>query len=411
MNKRKIFNDPVYGFVTINSELIFDIIEEPLFQRLRRIKQLGLTDYVYPGALHTRFHHALGAMHLMGVTLNNLRSKGHDISEKEFESALIAILLHDVGHGPFSHALEASILTGVHHEKLSYLFMKSLNKKFGGMLEMSLQMFSNTYPRPFFHQLVSSQLDIDRLDYLQRDCYFTGVSEGTIGADRIIKMLDIVDERIVVEEKAIYSIESFLSARRFMYWQVYLHKTTISTEEMLIQIIKRAKNLVLKGEELFATPALLKFIKQSVKLEDFECDESCLHTFACIDDYDIWGAIKMWINHPDKVLSTISRMLLDRKIFKVILSTEKPNKQLVRNIRKQVMKQYDIDSEAAAYFLIEGSTSNAAYLAGGETINILTKKGEIIDIAMASDLPNIKTMSKIVRKYYTCWPKNIVMNE
>jgi hypothetical protein len=411
LNKRKIFNDPVYGFVTITSELIFDLIEEPLFQRLRRIKQLGLTDYVYPGALHTRFHHALGAMHLMGVTLDNLRSKGHDISEKEFESALIAILLHDVGHGPFSHALEASILAGVHHERLSYLFMKSLNKKYGGQLEMALQMFNNTYPRPFFHQLVSSQLDIDRLDYLQRDCYFTGVSEGTIGADRIIKMLDIVDERIVVEEKAIYSIESFLSARRFMYWQVYLHKTTISTEEMLIQIIKRAREVALQGKELFATPELLKFIKQSVQLEDFECDESCLHAFASIDDYDIWGAIKMWTNHPDKVLSTISRMLLERKIFKVILSTDKPDPELVITLRKQIMHQYQLTQQEAEYFIIQGSTSNAAYLAGGETINILTKKGQIMDIAEASDLPNIKTMSKIVKKYYTCWPKNIVMNE
>lgn len=411
MNKRKIFNDPVYGFVTIHSGLIFDIIEEPLFQRLRRIKQLGLTDYVYPGALHTRFHHALGAMHLMGVTLNTLRGKGHDISDKEYESALIAILLHDVGHGPFSHALETSILTGVHHEKLSYLFMKSLNRKFGGMLEMALQMFNNTYPRPFFHQLVSSQLDIDRLDYLQRDCYFTGVSEGTIGADRIIKMLDIVDERIVVEEKAIYSIESFLSARRFMYWQVYLHKTTISTEEMLIQIIKRARYLALQGEELFATPALLKFIRQSIELQDFECDQSCLEAFASIDDYDIWGAIKMWINHTDKVLSSMSRMLLDRKIFKVILSADKPDKELARSIKKQIMNQYGLDKEEAEYFLIQGSTSNAAYLAGGETINVLTKKGDIMDIAIASDLPNIKTMSKIVRKYYICWPKNIVMDK
>ncbi len=409
MNKKKLFNDPVYGFVTIHSDLLFDIIEEPLFQRLRRIKQLGLTDYVYPGALHTRFHHALGAMHLMGVTLNTLRSKGHDISEKEFESALIAILLHDVGHGPFSHALEASILTGVHHERLSYLFMRSLNRKFSGSLEMCLQMFNNTYPRPFFHQLISSQLDIDRLDYLQRDCYFTGVSEGTIGADRIIKMLDIVDERIVVEEKAIYSIESFLSARRFMYWQVYLHKTTISAEEMLIQTIKRARYLALQGEELFGTPALLKFIRQSVQLHDFECDESCLHAFASIDDYDIWGAIKMWINHPDKVLATISRMLLDRKIFKVILSTEKPAQRLANSISKQLVRQFELSKEEASYFLIQGSTSNAAYLAGGETINVLTKKGEIIDIAQASDLPNIKTMSKIVKKYYICWPKNLVI--
>jgi HD superfamily phosphohydrolase len=410
LNKKKLFNDPVYGFITIHSDLIFDIIEEPLFQRLRRIKQLGLTDFVYPGALHTRFHHALGAMHLMGVTLNTLRSKGHVISDKEFESALIAVLLHDVGHGPFSHALEASILTGVHHERLSYLFMQNLNRKFSGMLDMTLQMFNNTYPRPFFHQLVSSQLDIDRLDYLQRDCYFTGVSEGTIGADRIIKMLDIIDEKIVVEEKGIYSIESFLSARRFMYWQVYLHKTTISAEEMLIQVIRRARYLALKGEAIFASPALLRFIKESVSLENFECDETCLEAFASIDDYDVWGAIKIWVNHKDKVLSNISRMLLDRKIFKVILSGEKPQKSFVRQIEKQLIQQYNLTREELNYFLIEGSTTNEAYMAGGQNIHVLTKKGKIIDIAQASDLPNIKAMSKIVRKYYVCWPKNLLSN-
>lgn len=410
MNKKKLFNDPVYGFITIPSDLIFDIIEEPMFQRLRRIKQLGLTDYVYPGALHTRFHHALGAMHLMGVTLNTLRSKGHEISDKEFESALIAILLHDVGHGPFSHALEASILTGVRHERLSYLLMKSLNRKFDGLLEMAIQMFINTYPRPFFHQLVASQLDIDRLDYLQRDCYFTGVSEGTIGADRIIKMLDIIDERIVVEEKGIYSIESFLSARRFMYWQVYLHKTTISAEEMLIQVIRRARYLLLQGEKVFATPAFLRFIEDSVSLENFECDQTCLEAFASIDDYDVWGAIKMWVNHKDKVLSVISQMLLDRKIFKVILSGEKPERSLSKQIEKHLVRQFKLDKEELDYFLIEGSTTNAAYLAGGETINVLTKKGNIIDIAQASDLPNIKAMSKIVKKYYVCWPKQLMMN-
>lgn len=410
LNKKKLFNDPVYGFITIHSDLIFDIIEDPLFQRLRRIKQMGLSDFVYPGALHTRFHHALGAMHLMGVTLNTLRSKGHDISEKEYEAALIAILLHDVGHGPFSHALEASILTGVHHEKISYLIMQSLNRKFNGMLDMTLQMFSNTYPRPFFHQLVSSQLDIDRLDYLQRDCYFTGVSEGTIGADRIIKMLDIVDERIVVEEKGIYSIESFLSARRFMYWQVYLHKTGISAEEMLIQVVKRARYLLRNGEKVFATPDLLRFMEQNVTLQNFECDENCLQSFAAIDDYDIWGAIKVWVNHSDKVLSTISRMLLDRKIFKVILSADKPEKVFVRQIARQLVQQYKLSKDELGYFLIEGSTSNAAYLAGGETINILTKKGKIMDIAQASDLPNIKAMSKIVKKYYVCWPKQLLLH-
>jgi hypothetical protein len=288
--------------------------------------------------------------------------------------------------------------------------MQKLNQKYDGMLEMALQVFNNTYPRPFFHQLVSSQLDIDRLDYLQRDCYFTGVSEGTIGADRIIKMLDIVDERIVVEEKGIYSIESFLNARRLMYWQVYLHKTTISAEEMLIQVVRRARYLAQHGETVFATPNLLRFIKQSISFEDFECDATCLDAFTSIDDYDVWGAIKMWIYHPDKVLSTISRMLLERKIFKVILSAEQPEEERIKQIESELVKQYKLSKEELNYFLIQGATTNAAYMAGGETINILTKKGKVLDIAEASDLPNIKAMSKIVKKYYVCWPKNITTN-
>lgn len=407
MNKKKIINDPVYGFIGIPNELIFDIIEHPYFQRLRRIKQAGLTDFVYPGALHTRFQHAIGAMHLMGITLNTLREKGHEINDQEYQGAQIAILLHDMGHGPFSHALENSILEGVRHERLSLLLMHELNRHFNGALDTAIQIFSNTYPRRFFHQLVSSQLDLDRMDYLQRDCFFTGVLEGTIGADRIIKMLEIVDDRLVVEEKGIYSIENFLNARRLMYWQVYLHKTTISAETMLIQVIRRARELVYQGESVFATPALGLFLSRQVCLNDFETDSICLKTFATLDDADIWGSIKVWVGHRDLVLSAISRMLLERKLYKVVLSSKQVEKEVATGMRKKLLENPGINKENLPYFLVPGSTSNAAYLAGGEKINILTKKGQIIDIAEASDLPNIKALSKIVKKYYICWAKNI----
>lgn len=409
MTKRKQVSDPVYGFVTIPSDLIFSLIEEPVFQRLRRIKQMGLADFVYPGAIHTRFSHALGAMHLMSMALNNLRSKGCDISEREYESALIAILLHDVGHGPFSHALEASILNDVSHEKLSYLFMQHLNRKYDGALEVAIQIFCNTYPRPFLHQLVSSQLDIDRLDYLKRDCFYTGVSEGNIGVERIVNVINVVDERLVVEEKGMYSIEHFLNARRLMYWQVYLHKTAISAENMLIQVIRRAKHLTKQGDNVFATPALRMLIDRQVQLTDFECDVNCLDAFAAIDDYDVWGSIKMWVSHSDRVLATISRMLLERKLFKVLLSNEKPEKAFVQQMGGRVKQHFQLSRQETDYFFIQGSTSNAAYVAGGETINILTKKGKLVDIASASDLPNIKAMSKIVKKYFLCYPKEVAV--
>ena len=409
MNKKKIFNDPVYGFITISSELIFDIIEHPYFQRLRRIKQLGLTDFVYPGALHTRFHHAMGAMHLMSITLDNLRSKGHEISPAEYEASQIAILLHDIGHGPFSHALEYSLLKGIRHEHISLQLMEYFNKLFNGELELTIKIFTNQYSRKFFHQLVSSQLDIDRLDYLQRDSLFTGVSEGTIGADRIIKMLDIKDDQIVVEEKGIYSIENFLSARRLMYWQVYLHKATVSAEKMLIMLIQRAKHLVSQGENLFATPALNVFLTNDISLEMIQGNIDYLKAFASLDDYDIWAAVKIWRHHPDRILSSLSSMLLERRLFRVILSNEKFEKAYITDLKQQITETYHIHSKEVTYFLACGSMSNAAYIAGGQNINIMTKSGQVMDVAQASDLPNIKAMSKIVKKYYICWPKQIKM--
>ena len=409
MKSQKILNDPVYGFITIPSELIFEIIDHPFFQRLRRIKQLGLTDFVYPGALHTRFHHALGAMHLMSITLDNLRIKGTEISDKEYEAALITILLHDVGHGPFSHALEYSLLRGVQHEELSLLTIELLNQELVGKLNLVLRIFKNQYERKFFHQLVSSQLDIDRLDYLQRDCFFTGVSEGTIGADRIIKMMDVKNDQIVIEEKGIYSIENFLSARRLMYWQVYLHKTTVSAEKMLINLIHRAKHLRQAGMQFHLTEAFDFFLSQNLVLEDFKKNSSLLKLFLEMDDFDIWGAIKLWRNHPDYVLRNISTMFLTRNLFKINLVSEPFSAEEIAESRFKTKQKLQIPEEDMSYFFSSGKVSNYGYLTT-DRINILTKKGEVIDVAIAADLPNIQVMSKIVEKHYICKAKSLTLN-
>lgn len=407
MNKKKVFNDPVYGFITVGSDLIFDIIEHPFLQRLRRVKQLGLTDLVYPGAIHTRFHHALGAMCLMQSALNSLRSKGQEISDDEFEATSIAILLHDVGHGPFSHALEYILLPGIGHEFMSERIMEYLAKIFGSNVYLAHQIFTDQYPRKIFHQLVSSQLDIDRLDYLKRDCFYTGVSEGSIGADRIIKMLNVVDDQIVVEEKGIYSIENFLNARRLMYWQVYLHKTSVSAEKMLISIITRVKELVQAGEKVFASPALLYFLENDITQAEFKNNEELLERYCLLDDYDIWGGLKFWSMHTDPILATLSSWLLERKLFKIIITPQPIEEDKILHQQQETASNLKIDINQIHYFVKHGSISNAAYLSGGEKINILTKQGGVKDIASASDLPNIKAMSKIVKKYYLCWPKNV----
>lgn len=408
MKSQKILNDPVYGFITIPSELIFTIIDHPYFQRLRRIKQLGLTDFVYPGALHTRFHHAIGAMHLMSITLDNLRIKGTEISDQEYEAALIAILLHDIGHGPFSHALEYSLLRGVPHEELSLLTIELLNEQLGGQLNLALRIFKNQYDRKFLNQLVSSQLDIDRLDYLQRDCFFTGVSEGTIGADRIIKMMAVKDEQLVIEEKGIYSIENFLSARRLMYWQVYLHKTTVSAEKMLINLIQRSKHLAQSGMKFTVSEELEFFMNQDFTLSDFKSNREILEKFHSLDDFDIWGAIKLWKNHSDYVLANISRMFLTRNLFKINLSNETFAENEILELRAKTKKKLNLPEEDVDYFFSSGKVSNYGYLAK-DKINILTKKGKVIDVAQAADLPNIKVMSKIVEKQYICKAKNLIL--
>lgn len=409
MNKKKILNDPIYGFITLPNELIFDIIEHPVFQRLRRIKQLGLTDYVYPGALHTRFHHAIGAMHLMQKTLDTLRSKGVMIFDAEYEAALVAILLHDIGHGPFSHTLEFSLFKNVRHEQLSLWIFDRLNKDFQGKLELARQIFTGVYHRKFLHQLVSSQLDVDRLDYLKRDSFFTGVYEGTIGSERIIKMLTVHEDQLVVEEKGIYSIENFLSARRLMYWQVYLHKTAISAETMLTSLLERARKLTNDGQEVAATPALSLFLERTITESDLKEDGDLLDVFTLLDDSDVWGSIKFWQSHPDFVLNVLSKMLINRRLFGIDISQDKFPKEQVDRLKKELGAKYELNPEIVRYFIQSGEVSNSAYVPTSGSINILTKTGKVIDVAMASDLPNIKAMSKIVKKHFLCYPKNLIL--
>ena len=407
MNKKKIINDPVYGFISVPSELIYDLIQHRYFQRLRHIKQLGLADLVYPGAQHTRFHHALGAMHLMGRVLDNLRNKGIDISDQEFEAAQIAILLHDIGHGPLSHTLEETLLPGVNHESISYLFMKNLNAHFNGSLDLALQLFRNSYNRLFFHQLISSQLDIDRLDYLKRDSFFTGVMEGTIGIDRIIALLNVNNDELVVEEKGIFSIENFLHARRLMYWQVYLHKTAVSAERMIVNIIRRAQYLFHAGEKLAGSDALKIFLAQNYSLKEFTENALVLEAFGQLDDHDIWGALKLWRNHPDLILSGLCTRLLQRELFQINLTNDLIKRTEIEKVRQEIHDNFGVLRKDANYLFSHGTVSNEAYVGGGQSINILTKSGEVKDIALASDLPTIKAMTKIVKKNYLCWPKNI----
>jgi HD superfamily phosphohydrolase len=365
---------------------------------------LGLSELVYPGATHTRFHHALGATHLMGLALDNLKEKGVVVNEVEYESAQIAILLHDIGHGPFSHALEYSLLKGITHENISLQFMKMLNQEFSGQLDTAIAMFKNTYKRKFFHQLISSQLDVDRLDYLNRDSFYTGVSEGNISVDRIISHLDVIDDEIVVEEKAIYSIENFLNARRLMYWQVYLHKTALSAERMLVHLISRAKEVHSLDH---VSPALRYFLENDFTLEEFQENIDIVHQFSKLDDSDIWHAIKIWGNNNDKVLKSLSQRILERDLFKIKLGNEPLKKEDITSIKNKIVKQFNLLNKEAAFFLSHGEVTNAAYILGGKSIKIITKKGELKDITLAADLPNIKAMSKIVKKYYLCLPKNV----
>lgn len=397
----KIVNDPVHGFITIPTGLIGDLVNHKWMQRLRRIKQLGLTEFVYPGALHTRFHHAIGAMHLMQQALQTLQQKGHDISPDEWEAAKVAILLHDVGHGPFSHALEYSLLDDVHHEAVTQWVMQWLVNELGGNMSLALEMFNDTYERPFFHQLVSSQLDVDRLDYLARDSFFTGVVEGGIASQRIIKMLNLVNDNLVVEEKAIYSIENFLVSRRLMYWQVYLHKTTVSTEQMLVQLLKRAKTLHQSGNDLNLPSHIEPFFMPLPMPEQGQLP-NWLPDFMKLDDVDIWALIKQWSNHADTVLSELSTALLERRLFKVLISDRPFDWERITSLLPLGPSKIELKKDDIQYLLCTGELNNTTYFAGANNIRILTKSGEIKDIIHASDAPHVQALDAEVSKYFLC---------
>jgi HD superfamily phosphohydrolase len=405
----KIINDPIYGFIKINNPFILKLIDHPFVQRLKRIKQLGLAEFVYPGAHHTRFHHALGAMHLMDQALANLQAKGYTITDQEKEAAAIAILLHDVGHGPFSHVLEYTLLNHVHHEEISNLLMKKLNEHFDGRLTLAIAMFSGKYERPFFHQLISSQLDVDRLDYLSRDSFYTGVREGFIGSERLLSMLDLQDENLVMEEKGIYSIENFLMARRLMYWQVYLHKTAIAAETMLIQILRRAKTLINEGKKLSCTSALMTFLKKDYTWEEFASTDKLWLAFTDLDDHDVWAAIKEWKHGTDPILTRLCTDFLARRLFTCKLGTQPIPKSKRTELAQEITQRLKINEEELSYFVVEGTTSNSAYVQGDNTIKIVDKLGQVVELAEASDLPTIQALSKIVKKYYFCCPKSVYL--
>ena len=402
-NKLKILNDPIYGFIRIPNSLIFDIIEHPSFQRLRRVSQMGFSNLVYPGANHTRFHHALGCLHLMQKTVNVLRVKGIDISEDEENALYIAILLHDIGHGAFSHALEHSIVSGITHEEISLKYMHQLNKEFDGQLDLAISVFNGEYHRKFLHQLITSQLDIDRLDYLKRDSFYTGVAEGNISSDRLIAMINVVDNELVIEKKGIYSVEKFLIARRLMYWQVYLHKTSLVAEYMLVNILTRAKELANQGVELFGSSSLKFFLYQKTHKNNF--DNKVLNLFSELDDYDVLSAIKEWTNHPDKILSKLSLMIVNRNLLKIEMFDEEVSNDQISTTINKFIKISEISEEEANYFVFSGKISNQAYNKN-QPIKIASKNGAIEDIVNASDQLNLQALSKPVNKYFLCYPKD-----
>ncbi len=401
--KLKILNDPIYGFITIPNEQIFRIIEHPYFQRLRRISQMGLSYLVYPGAHHTRFHHALGCVHLMQKAVRVLRYKGVEISNEEEKALLIAILMHDIGHGPFSHAMEHSIVEGVDHESISLLFMEEMNSNFNQSLTLAIQIFKGTYDRKFMNQLISSQMDMDRLDYLKRDSFYTGAVEGNINSERIITMLNVVNDQLVIEEKGIYSIEKFLIGRRLMYWQVYLHKTSLVAEQLLIRVLKRAKELFEKGEELHGSSPLIYFLKNKVTFEDF--DSETLQIFSRLDDNDVISAMKEWMYCDDFVLSNLCEMIVNRDLLKVKIKKKRPSAEKLKKRLAALQKKYNISEKEASYFVFEGEIANLAYKEENDNINILHKNGKISDVVKVSDQFNLKALTNTVTKYYMCYPK------
>jgi len=404
-NKNKILNDPVYGFITIQHELTFDLMDHPFVQRLRRISQLGLSHLVYPGAVHNRFHHAIGALHLMQEAIAVLRAKGTDISDQEGEAVCAAILLHDIGHGPFSHALEHSIVKGVQHEDISALIMSRLNEELNGALDTAIAIFNDHHPKRFLHQLVSSQLDMDRMDYLARDSFYSGVAEGKIGSERIIKMLAVQDDRLVVEEKGIYSIEKFLMARRLMYWQVYLHRTVLCAEFMLMRVLKRAKALALSEVDVFTTPALSIFINESLDRAKFIADPEILNRFCELDDSDITCALKVWQHHDDPILSELSKRIVHRNLFQIELRSQPFSNNEVETTIQDVAKGLGLSQEDAAQFVINDTIHNSLY--SEEGIGIQFKNGTVQDFAEASDQLNREILTRTVSKSFLCYPKEL----
>ena len=406
INKLKILNDPIYGFISIPNPFIYDLIQHPYFQRLRRISQMGLSYLVYPGAHHTRFHHALGCMHIMQKAIEVLRFKGVSISEEEENALLVAILLHDIGHGPFSHAMEHSIVEDVNHEAISLLFMNKLNEEFEGKLSLAIQIFKGDYHRKFMLQLISSQLDMDRMDYLKRDSFYSGVAEGNISSDRLIQMMTVVDDQLVIEEKGIYSVEKFLMARRLMYWQVYFHKTSLVAELILTKVLKRAKELTQKGIVLNCSESLLYFMNNKIELATF--DNETLDKFANLDDFDIISALKSWINNEDFILSNLSKMIIHRDLLKIKLNSEKFSKAYLESLQQTFSKENQISIQDSSYFIFKGKIKNQAYSVQAEPIRILKKDNTVEDVVEASDQLNLKSISKEVTKYYLCHPKQLI---
>lgn len=405
MNEHKIINDPVFGFIKIRRGLLYDIVQHPLFQRLNRIVQLGLASVVYPGARHTRFQHSLGALHLMSEAVKSLTEKGIYIFDMEEEAVQAAILMHDIGHGPFSHVLENTLISGISHEEISLMMMEQINRDLKGQLNLAISIFKDEYPNKIFHQLISSQLDMDRLDYLRRDSFYTGVTEGNIGSARIIKMLNVADDRLVVDAKGIYSVENYLTTRRLMYWQVYLHKTTVGYEKILVNALKRAKLLAREGREIFASPALAYFLKNDIDAAWFDSHEEALSNYAELDDSDIWSALKVWRHHDDKILATLATDLVDRRLFKVEVMEEPPTEEYLAAIRSRIVDAMGISNEDASYMMSLTEIGKDMYNPEDDSIGILYKDGTVRDIAEASEILNVQLLSKKIRKYYLCYQR------
>jgi HD superfamily phosphohydrolase len=405
MNEHKIINDPVFGFIKIRRGLLYDIVQHPLFQRLNRIVQLGLASVVYPGARHTRFQHSLGALHLMSEAVKSLTEKGIYIFDMEEEAVQAAILMHDIGHGPFSHVLENTLISGISHEEISLMMMEQINRDLKGQLNLAISIFKDEYPNKIFHQLISSQLDMDRLDYLRRDSFYTGVTEGNIGSARIIKMLNVADDRLVVDAKGIYSVENYLTTRRLMYWQVYLHKTTVGYEKILVNALKRAKLLAREGREIFASPALGYFLNNDIDAAWFDSHEEALSNYAELDDSDIWSALKVWRHHDDKILATLATDLVDRRLFKVEVTEEPPTEEYLAAIRSRIVDAMGISNEDASYMMSLTEIGKDMYNPEDDSIGILYKDGTVRDIAEASEILNVQLLSKKIRKYYLCYQR------